>query len=563
MFFSVLLGLVSPYLARLVIDFALIGKDIYIFNTLLVIGITSFAFSVPIGFVQKYTGFYLRTKIGFALRATFYRHFQTLSLRFAQSRSTGEHLYRLGPDLEGVVGLIVDFIPSIVVFIFRFVLLLSVCFWLSWKLTLIILLVSPIIYLHTCYFTNIQYALGKRITETNQDISGRLQEAIAQISLIKIFGKERREQRRYLTDVITLIRLNIENVKIAMLQGESGRLINAALTGGITYFLGYQVIKGRLTIGQLTALTMYMYQLLSAIKAFGGMYKDLKMKFIVMDRVLQTLDAEVEVKEHAHASRVLNTGKPIKFEKVTFGYIEERPVLKDIDTGMGPGETIAVVGPSGAGKTTLSYLLLRLYDPWSGRVLFDETDIINFKIQSYRKRIGFSNHDPSLLQLSVRDNITFGNPDASEEEIITYAKIADAHEFIMKLPYEYHTMIGAGGYQLSQGQKQRISIARAVATHPAFLILDEAMSSLNSDCEQNIVRGLREIRPEMGLVIISHRLSAIRAADRIIVINNGIIEAEGPHDTLVSERGTYYTLFQDQLTSDAVIHLNPIRNSAG
>jgi len=547
--FSVLLGLVSPYLTQLVIDYALLGRDLLIFNLLLIVGIVSYLFSIPLGLIQRYTGFYLRTRVAFTIRSRFYRHLQLLSLRFAQSRSAGEHLYRLGPDLEGVVGLIVDTIPTTLVFFFRFILLLTICLYLSWKLTLILLLVSPLIYLHAHYFTRKQYALGKTITETSQGISSRLQQAIAQMKLIKIFGRERGEYRRYLKDMIGLIRLNIRNVRIGILQGESGRLMTAALTGGISYFLGYQIIKGRMTLGQLTALTMYLYQLLSAIKSAGNLYQDFVMKFIAMDRVVQTLDAEIEVKEASRGRKPWDGDRTVRFQDVTFGYVRERPVLRRVNFELGPAKTIALVGPSGAGKSTLCYLLLRLYDPWSGSVLQGGVDLRALNISQFRKSIGFAEQEPSLLQGSVGENIAFGDPEASERDVLSAATVAQVHEFACRLPLGYDTQIGPGGVLLSQGQRQRIAIARAAVMRPKILILDEAMSSVDSACEQRILAALRQFLPETCLLLISHRLSVVREADRIVVLGNGSIEAQGTHSELFSGSGTYYDLYREQQVS--------------
>lgn len=524
--FSVFIGLLHPYLSRLAIDYALLARDLYIFNLLLIVGIISYLFSVPVEYIQKYARFYLRTRVAYDLRSRFYKHLQSLSLRFARSRPVGEHLYRLGPDLEGVVSLIADTIPSAVVFVVRFVLLLSICLWINWKLTLIILAVSPLIYLHTYYFTQKQYAINKTITERSQDISSQLQEALAQVTLIKIFGKERSEIRRYLQDIISLIRLSIRQINISLLQGQSGRLINAVLSGGLMYYLGYQVIKGRMTPGQLTALSLYLFQLLSAIKSIGGLYKDIVVKFVVMDRVVQTLDADVEVRALPNAIRTWKSEGYIKTENITFGYVRPSPVLHDISFALQPGQTIALIGPSGAGKTTLSYLLMRLYDPWNGQIILDDMNIKTLDIAKLRKTISLAFHDPSLMNRSIKENICFGDPKASGEEIVEAAKIADAHDFIMELQDGYNTHLGREGGRLSQGQKQRIGIARAVVLNPKILILDEAMSSLNADHEQRILQNLRQYRPDMGIIVVSHHHLVVKSADKVIALKNGRLANE-------------------------------------
>jgi ABC-type bacteriocin/lantibiotic exporter with double-glycine peptidase domain len=545
--FSALLGLANPYLSRLIIDYALLGKDLYLLHTLVLVGVVIYLFSIPIELLQKNIGFYVRTRVSFALRSQFYRHLHRLSLRFAQSRPVGEHLYRMGPDLEGVASLVVDTIPSVVILVFRLTLLLGICLWLDWKLTMVLLAVSPLIYFHTHYFSKRQYALGKEVTERNQEVSSQLQEAMAQIRLIKIFGKERTESNRYLRDIISLIRLNIRSVRLALMQTESGRFINAAVMGGLAYFLGYQVIKGRLSLGELTALTMYLLQLLSALKSIGGLYNDMVVKFIAMDRVLETLDAEVEVKEDRHPVRLKRPRGEVKFDEVTFGYQSHRPVLRGVSFQAEPGETVALVGESGVGKTTLVNLLLRLYSPWGGRISIDGHDIRELRIKDLRRVIGFSSHEPSLLKGTIRENIVFGNPEAPMEQVIAAAEIAEAHDFIMELPLGYDTQVGETAHALSQGQRQRIAIARAVAVNPRILVLDEAMSSLSSDCEGRIVANLNALRDERVTLIISHRLSAVRMADRIIVLHQGMVGEAGTHEELVNAGKLYYRLYGEQL----------------
>jgi ATP-binding cassette, subfamily B, bacterial MsbA len=545
--FSLLIGLIQPYLSRLIIDFAFLGKDLYLFHVLILAGAILYLFSIPIELIQKQAGFYLRTRVSFSLRSRFYRHMQLLSLRFAQSRSTGEHLYRLGPDLEAVVGLIVEALPSLFLAPLRILLLLGICLWLSWPLTAAILLVCPLIYLHTHFFTRRQYALGKEITRSSQDVASRLQEAVSLMKWIKIFGKERSEYKRYLGDLISLIRLHVRNLKISLFQSQSSRFLNAVLVGGLTYILGFQVIQGSLTLGMMTALSIYLFQLLSALKAMGTLYNDIVLKFIALDRVVQTLDTEVEVRESPHATGIRRLKGGIRFEEVSFGYSEAKPVLKDICFEIAPGEKIALVGPSGAGKTTLAHLLIRLYDPRSGKIRIDGHNLRDLRIAQLRKKIGFVSHDPFCLNRSITENIRFGKPGATEEEVIRAAKVAGAHEFITALPEGYESRIGEGSHTLSQGEKQRIALARVLLIDPGILVLDEAMSAINSDGEQRILSSLRDHERAWTILIISHRLSAIREADRVLVINDGRIEQEGTHPELIKTHGLYQRLFREQL----------------
>ncbi len=520
MVFSVIFGLMHPYLTRLIIDYAFIGQDLHIFNMIVLAGVAVYLFSIPIELIQKLMGFFLKTRVSYVVRAGFYRHLQSLSLRFAQSRSTGEHLYRLGPDLEGVVGLIVDTLPSVIILAFRIALLLGICFWLSWPLTLAVLAITPVLYLHTHFFTKRLYHIKKDKTEKSQEISGNLQEALAQTKLIKLFGKERHEYNRYLRDSIDLIRLNIANARISLLQNESGRFINAVLVGGIAYILGYQVIKGYLTIGELTALTMYLFQLLSALRGIGGLYNSVVLKFIAMDRVVQTLDAEVEVKEDPKPVRLRYPIGKVSFKDVIFGYKEGNPVLRGVNFDVRAGETIVLSGVSGTGKTTITNLLCRLYDPWEGSILIDGHDIRKIKLRDLRKIIGVASNDSAMMMGTVGDNIRFGNPDATAQEVSEAARIAEAHDFVMNLENGYDTEVGEIGNRLSQGQRQRIAIARALLRKPVILVLDEALSSLNPEMEQRIADNIVKSTPDRITIIVTHRPSIISKADHTLVLNN-------------------------------------------
>lgn len=548
--FSMVFGLAQPYLSRLAIDFAILGGDLYLFNMLVLTGVILYLFSIPIELIQKSVSFYVRTRVSFDLRSRFYRHLQFLSLRFAQSRTTGEHLYRLGPDLENVVTLVVDTVPALLLFPLRLLVLLAICLWLSWPLTLGVLAVSPILYLHVRFFSKRQYDVLKDTTRASQEVSSRLQEALALIKWVKVYGRERTEWRRYLKDVASLIRLNIRSIRLSLFQSESSRLLNAVLVGGVTYLLGYQVIQRRLTLGLMTALTIYLFQLLSALKGIGGLYNDIYLKMIAMERVAQTLDAQREVIERPRPIRLRNPKGEMALEHVTFGYVEERPVLKNVSLHLKPGETVAIVGPSGAGKTTLSYLLLRLYDPWEGRVLLDGYDLRDLPIRDARRVVGFVSHEPFLLKASLSENLRFSRPDATEEEMVQALRLAEAHAVVEKLPHGLQTEIGEGGTLLSQGERQRIAIARAILMNPRILILDEAMAALNSDYEQRIIQNLKGYEKGWTLVLISHRLSTVQGAERVCVLSEGTFVEEGTPTRLMANEGFYAQLFREQFSSE-------------
>lgn len=546
-FFSMILGIISPYLTRAVIDFAFIGRDLHLFNRILLVGVALYLFSIPIELIRKNVVFYLRTRVSLALRSELYGRLHALSIGFAQSRPVGERMYRLGPDIDGVVGFILDTAPGLLVFAVRFSIILGICIWLNWQLTLLIALAAPAFYFHTWFFTRRQYAIGKAVTEESQNISARLQEALASVKLIKVFARERAEHLRYMNDMVGLVRLNVKNLRLGLLKGESVRFMHVLVTGYLSYVIGLRVIDGSLTLGQMTALSMYLFQLLSLLRGVGDVYNDTAMRFISMERVVQTLDAETEVKEPLRPVRFAGRRSNVSVESVRFGYALGNPILVDVKFNAEPGQMIAVVGPSGAGKTTLAQLLIRLHDPWGGRILLGGCDIRKLGVRELRRAVGLVPHDASLLRRSVRDNIAFGNPrGATREEVAWAVRMAEACEFIEAFPRGIETVLGENGFLLSQGQKQRISIARALLMRPKVLILDEAMAYLESECEQKIIENIRRHCEGCILFVISHRLSSLRFADNILVFDNGRLVEEGSHWELVGKGGLYGRLYGEQ-----------------
>ena len=547
--FSLILALGQPYLTSLIIDYALIGRDFYLFNMLLLVGVLFYIFSVPIELLNKYMGFYIRTKVSFRLRSEFYRRLQRLSFGFNRSRPVGEQLYRVGPDIDGVSSMVVETVPGAAVAVVRFVLLFGVCLWLSWKLTLAVLAAAPLIYCHVHYFSKRLYGLGKERTERSQEVTVGLQEALSQLRLIRIFGKERAEERRYVGDLVDLIRIDVKTLRVALFQSETGRILNTLITGAVTYYLGYRLIKGHLSFGEMTALIMYLFMLLSSIKAFGGIYKDMVMKFIVVDRVLETLDATGELPESPNPAPLGAEVASFVFEGVSFGFNEGQRVLNELSFNVDRGGVTALVGVSGAGKTTLTHLLLRLYDTWDGSVLIDGLNVKDIRTTELRKRIAYASNSPDLLRRSIRDNIAFADPDIDDDVVIRAAKTASAHGFINDLPNGYDTIVGEGGHTLSQGERQRISLARALAAGPRVLVLDEALSSVSSDVEREILAGLKTLARagEFIPLIISHRLSAVREADQILLLHDGAIRESGTHNELLIRRGLYAKLYESQL----------------
>ncbi len=547
--FSALIGLGSPFLAKLTFDYAYNNRDLQVFNVLVLAGGIVWAGSGLLGVIQQYIEAYIQHRLDLDIRGDYYQHLQKLSLRFFQSRSTGEQMYRTDADIQGVSSFIVSTIPTLLITALQLAALLAISLWLHWRLTFLIVGIAPLFYLHAHYFGNKQRAIFKQVVEKSQQISSELQEAISHTRLIKAFGREKTEARRYIRRWIESIRLGFDRLRMSIYASTTGSLLNTAVVTGISYYMGYQLIRGGLTLGTLIALSLYLFQLLGILKSLGGLYSGIVIRFVSIDRLLETLDAPIEIADAPGAIELANVERAIAFQGVTFGYEAGKTVLEDITLHVQPGQTVALVGPSGAGKTTLISLLLRFYDPWVGMIAVDGHDIRRVKARSLRQMIGVALQDALLMNCSVQDNILYGQPEATEEEAIAAAMAADAHEFIQALPRGYNTVIGEEGCVLSEGQKQRIAIARALLKKPCILVLDEAMSSISSSSEHLILQALARSRERRITILASHRLSTIRHADRIYVLHEGRVVEEGTHDELVAARGAYCRLFAEQLES--------------
>ena len=545
--FSTLFALVSPFLARLTIDYAYGRRDLQVYNALVIAGGIIWAISGLNGVVIQYVEMYIQQMLDLDLRREYYDHLQKLSLRFFQSRTTGEQMFRASSDIQGVAGFVDSTVPSVIMTVVKLVALLGISFWLHWRLTLIILAVTPIFYLHAHYFGNKQRVIYKGVVEKQQQISAELQEAISHAQLVKAFGREKAETRRYLRRWIERMRLSLDQTRMGIFSSMSGSLLNTVVVTGLSYYLGVQLIRGTVSLGTLIALTMYLFQLLNVLKSLGTIYSSVVVRFVSIDRLLETMDAEVEIQDAPDAVERVFPHGVVQFTNITFGYDRGEPVLVGVDLEMGAGQTVALVGPSGVGKTSLINLLLRFYDPWVGSVSIDGHDLRRVKLRSLRAQVSVALQDAMLMNTSILENIRFGRPEATDTEVMEAARMADVHEFIAELPRGYDTEIGEEGCHLSAGQKQRIAIARALIKGAKILILDEAMSSISSASERRILQALEETRRQRTTIIASHRLSTIRNADRIFVLEGNGIAEQGSHAELLAARGIYYELFAEQI----------------
>jgi ATP-binding cassette subfamily B protein len=512
---TVLLGLVIPYLSKLVVDKGIINKEMRSFIVLGVIGAGVFIIN---GLIKAISGLLkrsMRLKVNFDLNKKVFSHLQELPIGFFQNRSTGEHMFRIDYDIERVVDLVVS-IPQESIKIFpRLLFILIIIFYLDWQMAIFSVVLAPIMYLPICYFTHRMRRVLEELLANSQNIFKRMEEVFSHIHLVKALGKEKREIRSYLRALIGKIRIRLKNTRLEIISDLAGGSFERVIIGLITLFGGYQVIKGRMTAGTLTAIMIYLTQLIALQSDIAFFFQRTALGIVSCKRLDEILQEKPELVEApGRKKRIVFNHPRIEFKKVSFGYRQGENVLRNLEFNVEKG-TIALVGPSGCGKSTILNLILGLYEPWQGEILIDRHNIKDLETGALREQIGVALEEPFLWNDSIENNIRYTREVATTEEVIEAAQLAGVDEFVKELPQGYRTVIGENACKLSEGQKQKISIARALIKNPKILILDEAMSSMDSVSEEGILSNIKQSRNGSILIVVSHRLSTVMSADSV------------------------------------------------
>lgn len=541
---TTLLGLLGPALAGITIDRALLGHDLYLFRMLLLVSLLLAVFQGSLSIIQNYLTAYIGRMLTFDLRRDYTRHLFRLSFSDFHRRSTGEQLYRLDSDLSTAAGLASESIPRVLVITSRFIFLTGLCLYLDWGLTLIAILIAPLFYLHSRYFGRKQKIITRSFKQASQDSTTMIQDALANIKLIKAFGRGRWAVRRYLHHRLMIIRFGLRRVRITITGNLSAGLLNSIALIGFTYYLGGRVIRGRLSLGELVALTIYLTQLLVSIKGLGGLYRDVMVKLVSWERVRETLRLPPR-EEKPDAIPLSDPQGMISYRSVSFGYRPEETILRGITLQIYPGQFVGLTGPSGSGKTTLLILLLRLIDPEQGEIIIDGRNLAEIRWSSLQPFLGIALQEAFLLNCSIAENLRFGHPEATEDEIWEALRIADLAGTVRAMEDGLESTVGEAGSRLSEGQQQRLNIARAVIGHPRILILDEATSAVGFDTEARIISRIRSELAGTTIIFATHRLSSLKAADRILVLKEGELVEAGTHRELIKLDGFYRSLYRD------------------
>lgn len=582
------LSLVSPLIVRDLIDRTIPAKDVQrlIWLSLALLAVPTLKGVISVG--QRRFNTDVGEGVIYDLRVALYDKLQRMSLRFFTHTRVGELMSRMNNDVIGAQSAISNTIVNIVTDIIQAIVVFSVMVTIEWRLTLIASAIMPLFILAARSMGNRLRDAAREQMEANAQMNAMMNETlnIGGELLVKLFGQQKAESARFVLRALMVKNLGVKRAVYGSVFFVIVGLLSAVGTALVYGFGGYQAIIGTFTVGTIVAFGSYLSQLYGALQSLANSPVEFSTSVVSFERVFEIIDLPIEIDEKPDALELTDTKGEIKFEKVCFNYDDskhyllnevrrygqeenvtavlsgeepEQPeieskeltqaretALQDIDFTINPGQLTALVGPSGAGKTTLTYLIPRLYDPSEGRILLDGYDLRDISLASLSAQIGMVTQETYLFHDSIRTNLIYAKANADQDEIEAAARSANIHDFIAQLPERYSTIVGERGYRLSGGEKQRIALARVILKDPRILVLDEATSSLDSESEALIQDALKRVMAGRTSIVIAHRLSTILAADQILVINRGRIVERGVHDELLNLGGIYANLYHTQ-----------------
>jgi ATP-binding cassette subfamily B protein/subfamily B ATP-binding cassette protein MsbA len=500
--------------------------------------------------LNDYTTIRIGQKMVNDLRRDLYSQIQRLSLSFHHRHQVGDLLYRLTSDTYAIQTLTMNGLFPVLCSLMLFVGMFLVMIRMDPLLTFLALVVCPILFVFVMIspLRGWLIASATRMHQQKSSVFSLVQWAIPALRITQAFTKEEEEHRRFMALSQKSLRAELHFYLLQNFYSGTVSVVIAIGTAVVIWVGARHVLAGTLTIGALIVFTAYLASLYGAIDSIAQAYGSIQGAKVSLQRVFEIMEVEAELKE---GSRVFPNGGAkgeVTWNEVSFQYIPGQLVLRHVDLNVRPGQKVAIVGRTGAGKSTLVSLLPRFYDPKSGRVTIDGIDIREFQLKSLRRQIGMVLQPPLVFPLTIRENLIYGRPEATEEEVVNAARLARIHETIVKFPEGYDTVVGEQGATLSEGEKQRLTIARAILFNAPILILDEPTSSVDAETEALIMEGLRELTTGRTTFIIAHRLSTVRQADLIIVVRGGRIIEQGTFDGLMRRQGEFAKLYRTQFS---------------
>jgi ABC-type multidrug transport system fused ATPase/permease subunit len=539
-------ALAPPYLAGRAIDDGILAKDLNALTWITIAFLGAAALNFAATYVQTFLTSWVGQRALADLRRRIFAHLQRLSIGFYSRNRSGVLISRLTNDVQALDALVTDGIVTLFAASLTLVGTAGILVALDPQLALVTFLVFPVLGLGSIAF-RIASADAYRLTrEKIALVTAYLQETLSGVRVVRAFGQEPRHERQFAELNDENRAANMKTVYLNAAYFPAVELLSAIATAGILLYGGDQVLEDALTIGVLTSFVLYLQTFFDPIQQLSQLYTTYQSGMAALDKIFDLLDEQPEVEDADDAIDLPEISGAIDFEGVTFAYRDgDAPALEDVTLHVPPGQTIALVGATGAGKSTLAKLVARFYDPQQGRVLVDGHDLRDVRAHSLRSQLGIVPQESFLFSGTIRDNIAFGAPGADQADVERAARAVAAHEFIERLPDGYDTEVGERGTHLSAGQRQLIAFARAAAADPRILILDEATSNVDVHTEAGIERGLRRLLAGRTAIVIAHRLSTIRDAGRIVVLDHARVVEQGTHDELLAAGGAYARLYRD------------------
>jgi ATP-binding cassette subfamily B protein len=495
------------------------------------------------------------------LRSKLFNHVSNLSLTFHDARMTGQLMSVVNIQAAAIGAIVMSF-PPMFEAVLMLIGMLVIALLLDWQVTLVSLAAVPAIYWALSIYGTRIVPRVIRVQQLEWRSLSIVFEAMSMLRVIVAFGRQRHEHRRFITQGKTAVDAR---VRLTVWQTLFTLGVTTATAAGTSLVLGFgawHVLQGKVTLGHLTVLMAYVAQVYAPLESISQTIGHLHQQFVFFNATMSMLETKPEVREAPNAIDIGRSNGEIEFEDVSFAYLGRVDTLQNVSFHIKGGQRVAIVGPTGAGKTTLVSLMVRYYDPANGAIKIQGVDIRKLKLQSLRNQLSLVLQEPMLFSGSIADNIRYGRLDATMDEIVDAARAANAHDFIESLPAGYDTELGEGGKQLSGGERQRICVARAFIRNAPILILDEPTSSIDSKTELVILDALERLMVGRTSLMIAHRLSTVRSADLIIVVNRGRIAETGTHEELLTKGGLYYQLYQAQLGEIAEIEADHLRRQA-
>ncbi len=551
---SLFLNLVQPLISKAIIDKALLQKNTKVLHRLgfLFLGVAVLSYAVST--VRQYLFLYIQQKVILKVRKDLIEHILNLPMSFHNFQNPGYLMARVDSDVGNLSGVMTDKYIQALLDMMMLAAAAGILVVLNWKLALLSLSLLPMFVWSLSYFSRKMNALTKEMQETHAQTASSMQEIFSNVFILRVFMKEKSETRRFLSRLIRFIRCNFKMIRLNLKSNLFMGCLATLAPLAVIWYGGYQTIRGEMSIGSLFAFNMYLAYLFNPMKNIYSTFQSFAASTASLERIYQVFDTpfptrQIDSIDSAPTEEEMKeTGTMgfIEFKDVHFSYSPDKPVLNGISFTAAPKEITAIVGMSGAGKTTIFNLLLRLYENASGQILLDGKNIEGLSLNRLRRLIKAVPQDPYLFNRTIAENISFGGSDVYREDIIKAAEIAGVEDFVQRLPHGYDTVIGERGAALSGGEKQRVALARALVSNPKILLLDEATAFLDSKTEYLVHEAVRNASLNRTCIVIAHRLSTVRDADKIIVLDDGKIENTGKHDFLLEKSLRYRELCDKQ-----------------